>query len=85
MPPKVAVSVPVTMLFGALPFLLADKLPAGLPPWLKPTDVLFLTHYKAIEAATAAAIVLVWTRYATAPGRTSTAATFCSAECDSVA
>lgn len=70
------VSVPVTMLFGALPFLLADKLPAGLPSWLKPTDVLFLTHYKAIEAATAAAIVLVWTRYATAPGRTSTAATF---------
>ena len=70
------VSVPVTMLFGALPFLLADKLPAGLPAWLKPTDVLFLTHYKAIEAATAAAIVLLWSRYATAPGRTSTAATF---------
>jgi hypothetical protein len=70
------VSVPVTMLFGALPFLLADKLPAGLPDWLKPTDVLFLTHYKALEAATAAAIVVVWTRYATAPGRTSTAATF---------
>jgi hypothetical protein len=70
------VSVPVTMLFGALPFLLADKLPAGLPEWLKPTDVLFLTHYKAVEAATAAAIVLLWTRYATAPGRTSTAATF---------
>ena len=64
------------MLFGALPFLLADKLPAGLPDWLKPTDVLFLTHYKALEAATAAAIVLLWTRYATAPERTSTAATF---------
>jgi hypothetical protein len=44
------ISVPVTMLFGALPFLLADKLPAGLPAWLKPTDVLFLTHYKALEA-----------------------------------
>ncbi|HSV20935.1 MAG TPA: hypothetical protein VLR71_21160 [Casimicrobiaceae bacterium] len=70
------VSVPITMLFGALPFLLADKLPAGLPDWLKPTDVLFLTHYKAIEAATAAAVVLAWTRYASAPGRTSTAATF---------
>jgi len=70
------VSVPVTMLFGALPFLLADKIPAGLPDWLKPTDVLFLTHYKALEAATAAGIVLLWTRWATAPGRTSTAATF---------
>jgi hypothetical protein len=70
------ISVPVTMLFGALPFLLADKLPAGLPEWLKPTDVLFLTHYKALEAATAAGIVLLWTRWATAPGRTSTAATF---------
>jgi len=70
------ISVPVTMLFGALPFLLADKLPAGLPAWLKPTDVLFLTHYKALEAATGAAIVLLWTRYATAPNRTSTAATF---------
>jgi hypothetical protein len=32
------------------------------------TDVLFLTHYKAIEAAAAAAIVLVWTRYATRTG-----------------
>ncbi len=70
------VSVPVTMLFGALPFLLADKLPAGLPDWIKPTDVLFLTHYKALEAATAAAIVLIWTRYAAAPQRVSTAATF---------
>jgi hypothetical protein len=70
------VSVPVTMLFGALPFLLASKLPAGLPEWLKPTDVLFLTHYKALEAGTAAAVVLLWTRYATAPARTGTAATF---------
>jgi hypothetical protein len=70
------VSIPVTMLFGALPFLLANKLPSGLPEWLKPTDVLFLTHYKALEAGTAAAVVLLWTRWATAPGRTSTAATF---------
>jgi hypothetical protein len=70
------VSIPVTMLFGALPFLLANKLPSGLPEWLKPTDVLFLTHYKALEAGTAAAVVLLWTRWATAPGRTGTAATF---------
>lgn len=68
------VSIPVTMLFGALPFLLADKLPAGLPDWVKPTDVLFLTHYKALEAATAAAVVFLWTRVA--GGRAATAVTF---------
>jgi hypothetical protein len=68
------VSVPVTMLFGALPFLLAGKLPAGLPAWVQPTDVLFLTHYKALEAATAAAVVFLWSRLA--GSRAGTAATF---------
>ncbi len=70
------VSVPVTMLFGALPFLLADKLPAGLPEWVKPTDVLFLTHYKALEAVAATLILVLWARWARVPGRSGTAATF---------
>jgi len=57
-------SVPVTMLFGALPFLLASRTAAGLPDWIKPTDVLFLTHYKALESIGAALILLAWVRWA---------------------
>ncbi|MEO8487848.1 MAG: hypothetical protein ABI585_16095, partial [Betaproteobacteria bacterium] len=57
-------SVPVTMLFGALPFLLASRTSAGLPSWILPTDVLFLTHYKALESIGAALILLAWVRWA---------------------
>src|SRR6187455_3214556 len=57
-------SVPVTMLFGALPFLLASRTAAGLPAWITPTDVLFLTHYKALESIGAALILLAWVRWA---------------------
>lgn len=56
-------SVPVTMLFGALPFLLADRSAAGLPSWIAPTDVLFLTHYKALESIVAALLLLAWVRW----------------------
>src|SRR6187455_21544 len=62
-------SVPVTMLFGALPFLLASRTGAGLPDWIKPTDVLFLTHYKALESIGAALILLAWVRWAGASRR----------------
>lgn len=57
-------SIPVTMLFGALPFLLASRTAAGLPSWIRPTDVLFLTHYKALESIAAALILLAWVRWA---------------------
>ncbi|MFO1283526.1 MAG: hypothetical protein U1F51_13905 [Burkholderiales bacterium] len=59
-----AASVPVTMLFGALPFLLADRSTAGLPDWVRPTDVLFLTHYKALESIAAALVLIAWSRWA---------------------
>src|SRR6185436_12020450 len=36
----------------------------GLPDWIKPTDVLFLTHYKALESIGAALILLAWVRWA---------------------
>ena len=62
-------SVPVTMLFGALPFLLASRSPEGLPAWILPTDVLFLTHYKALESIGAALILLAWVRWAGATKR----------------
>lgn len=62
-------SVPVTMLFGALPFLLASRTAAGLPAWIRPTDVLFLTHYKALESITAALLLLAWVRWAGASRR----------------
>jgi hypothetical protein len=62
-------SVPVTMLFGALPFLLASRTAAGLPAWIQPTDVLFLTHYKALESIGAALILLAWVRWAGASRR----------------
>jgi hypothetical protein len=62
-------SVPVTMLFGALPFLLASRTAAGLPAWVTPTDVLFLTHYKALESIGAALILLAWVRWAGATRR----------------
>ena len=55
-------SVPVTMIFGALPFLLASRSAAGLPAWLAPTDVLFLTHYKALESIAAALLLAAWDR-----------------------
>lgn len=59
-----AASVPVTMLFGALPFLLANRTAQGLPDWVRPTDVLFLTHYKALESITAALVLIAWGRWA---------------------
>lgn len=62
-------SVPVTMLFGALPFLLASRTAAGLPAWIRPTDVLFLTHYKALESIAAALILVAWVRWAGASRR----------------
>jgi hypothetical protein len=62
-------SVPVTMLFGALPFLLASRTAAGMPAGVQPTDVLFLTHYKALESIGAALILLAWVRWAGASGR----------------
>ena len=62
-------SVPVTMLFGALPFLLASRSAEGLPAWILPTDVLFLTHYKALESIGAALILLAWVRWAGATRR----------------
>lgn len=62
-------SVPVTMLFGALPFLLASRTAAGLPAGIQPTDVLFLTHYKALESIGAALILLAWVRWASATRR----------------
>lgn len=62
-------SVPVTMLFGALPFLLASRTAAGLPAGVQPTDVLFLTHYKALESIGAALILLAWVRWAGAAKR----------------
>jgi len=64
-----AASVPVTMLFGALPFLLASRSAAGLPSWVQPTDVLFLTHYKALESIAAAAILIAWARWAAKSAR----------------
>ena len=62
-------SVPVTMLFGALPFLLASRTSAGLPDWIRPTDVLFLTHYKALESIAAALFLGAWVRWAGASRR----------------
>ena len=62
-------SVPVTMLFGALPFLLASRTADGLPPWIAPTDVLFLTHYKALESIGAALVLLMWVRWSGASRR----------------
>ena len=62
-------SVPVTMIFGALPFLLASRSAAGLPAWLAPTDVLFLTHYKALESIAAALLLAAWSRWAGAARR----------------
>ncbi|MBE7522790.1 MAG: hypothetical protein HS109_10455 [Burkholderiales bacterium] len=62
-------SVPVTMIFGALPFLLASRTAAGLPAWLAPTDVLFLTHYKAFESIAAALLLVAWSRWAANPRR----------------
>lgn len=62
-------SVPVTMLFGALPFLLASRTSAGLPEWIRPTDVLFLTHYKALESIAAALFLVAWVRWAGASRR----------------
>ncbi|MEP7183197.1 MAG: hypothetical protein ABI886_13515 [Betaproteobacteria bacterium] len=59
-----AASVPITMLFGALPFLLGSRSPVDLPGWLKPTDVLFLTHYKALESIAAALVLWQWARWA---------------------
>ncbi|CAG0956355.1 hypothetical protein BURK1_00473 [Burkholderiales bacterium] len=62
-------SVPVTMLFGALPFLLANRTAAGLPAWVSATDVLFLTHYKAFESIAAALVLVAWVRWAGAARR----------------
>ncbi|MFI4924215.1 MAG: hypothetical protein ACHQJ7_03625 [Vicinamibacteria bacterium] len=62
-------SVPVTMLFGALPFLLASRTAGGLPDWIKPTDVLFLTHYKALESIGAALNLHAWVPWAGAKPR----------------